>query len=97
MPYYSYVIKPYREDFVGNATEEEAAIVGEHFEYLKNLLGTKELVMAGRTDMGEFGIAIFECEDEAHAIRLAENDPAISKGIFIAQIYPFHIALFRNI
>ena len=97
MPHYSYVIKPHRENFVNTITEEEASVVSEHFEYLKSLLETKELVMAGRTDGGEFGIAVFECENLEHAKRLTENDPAIKKGVFIPQLYTFHIALFRDI
>ena len=97
MPYYSYVIKPYRENFVDTITDEESRIVSEHFEYLKRLLETKELIMAGRTDKGEFGIAIFECDDEQHARRLTENDPAIKSGVFIPKLYRFHIALFRDI
>jgi uncharacterized protein YciI len=97
MPYFSYLIKPYREDFVGSATDEEAAIVGKHFEYLQSLLEQKVLVMAGRTDMGEFGIGIFECESIEKMREISANDPAVKNGVFIAEVYPFHIALWRDI
>ena len=97
MPYFAYKIRPYRDNFVESATEDEIKIVSEHFEYLKDLLEKKELLMAGRTSGGEFGIAIFECHDQARAKEITDNDPAIKNGIFIAEVYPFSIALYRNL
>lgn len=97
MPYFAYKIHPYRENFVNNATDAEMEIVSQHFEYLKDLLGKKELLMAGRTNEGEFGIAIFDCTDELRAKEITENDPAVKQGIFIAEVYPFSLALYRNL
>jgi len=37
--YYIAIIKPVREDFMKNWTEADEKIMGEHFEYLKKLLG----------------------------------------------------------
>ena len=96
MPHFAYKISPCRENFVNSATEAEKKIVGRHFEYLKELMEKKELLMAGRTAKGEFGIAIFECTAE-RAREITDNDPAIKQGIFIAELYPFSLALYRNL
>jgi len=42
------VLRPAREEMPFDATEEEARIVGEHYEYLKRLHAEGRLVLAGR-------------------------------------------------
>jgi uncharacterized protein YciI len=96
MPHFSYLIKPYRENFVGTVTNSEAEVISEHFAYLQELLAKKELVMAGRTHGAEFGIAIFECADIERAKEISANDPAVKAGVFIAEVFPFSIALWRD-
>lgn len=97
MPYFVYVIKPSRENFIDTITEEESAIVGEHFDYLKDLLDRKILYLAGRTAGAEFGIGIFDCDSEEVFKSIAEKDPAVVKKVFTAEYYPFSLALYRNL
>ncbi len=97
MPYFIYVVKPPRENFPGTITDEESGIISEHFNYLKDLLEKKVMLLVGRTSGSDFGIAVFESESEEKAKEITENDPAVKKGLFSVKLYPFNLALFRNI
>ncbi len=55
----------------GGPTESEAAIIGQHFQYLERLVAEGVVFMAGRTmvtDERAFGIVIFQAASEAEAI-----------------------------
>ena len=67
MSQWIYRIVPTRPEMVAAATDEESAIVEEHFGYLQALKAAGILILAGRTqvDEGTFGITIFEAPDEA--------------------------------
>ena len=95
--YFAYKIVPYRPNFASSATDEEKLIDGKHFNYLKSLLEKNILVHAGRTDKGEFGLAIFECGTMEEAQTLTKNDPAVKAGIFIPEVFEYYVALNRGI
>jgi uncharacterized protein YciI len=92
---FAYVIRPPRATFVQDATDQERAVVGEHFRYLQHLCEAGTVVLAGRCDDGAFGIVILEADDEPAARRLMDDDPAVRAGLFKAQFQPFRIALLR--
>ena len=97
MPEYIYFVHPPRPTFPGDGTEEEFAIVGEHFAYLQDKLARGELILAGRTqDMPPTGLAIFGAEDDVAARRFFENDPAVVKGVFKGEVRPYSVALLRG-
>lgn len=77
-------------------TEDEKCIVSDHFEYLKKLLDQESLILAGRTQGAEFGIVIFEVENETHARDIMGNDPVIKSGMMSGEIYPYRLALWRR-
>jgi uncharacterized protein YciI len=60
------------------------------------LLEKKVILFVGRTYGGDFGITVFESESEEKAKEITANDPAVKKGLFSVQMYPFNLALFRN-
>ncbi len=97
MPTYIYRIQPVRPEMLSEgATAEEGKIAGEHFEYLKRLLGEGILVLAGRTlnsDYSAFGIAIFTARDDEHMREITAGDPAVAKKLFRAEWFPYRIAL----
>ncbi len=103
MPYNSeqleflYKIQPTRpEMLVDGPTVDEEQLVDEHFEYLRDLTGKGVVLLAGRTqniDPTCFGIVIFRAATIAEARALMEADPAVQRGIFRAELYPFAIAL----
>ncbi len=95
MPHYLIVYRPPRDTFVDDATPEETAIIEKHFSYLKRLLSTGGLVLAGRTEDAQFGIAIIVADDEAEARAIMERDPAVAGGVFSGELHPFRLALIR--
>ncbi len=77
-------------------TDREAAIVADHFEYLQRLVAEGIVFMAGRTpNIRErtFGIVIFEVMNEAAAVDLMQNDPAVKQGVMKAELFPYRVAL----
>jgi uncharacterized protein YciI len=91
--HFIYVIRPVRAGFAGGMTAEEERLMDEHFDYLKSLLGTGVLVMAGPCADAAFGIAVFRAESEAAARAIMERDPAVCGGIVRAELHPFRISL----
>jgi uncharacterized protein YciI len=82
-----------------NWTDEENAIVGDHFRRLQALLAEGKLILAGRTantDEKGLGLVILEVENEAEARRLMEEDPVVVSGIMTAELFPYRAALLRG-
>jgi uncharacterized protein YciI len=83
---------------VADATDEENAVIEEHFGYLQALKAAGILILAGRTqvDEGTFGITIFEAPDEITARAVMETDPAVAAGVMSATLYPYAVAVARD-
>ena len=96
MAHYIYIIKTVRKDFAERDDEEEQKIIAEHFEYLKELLNRKILLLAGPALNKRFGIAIYEADSAEEAQKILDNDPAVINRVFTGEIYPFRISLLRN-
>jgi uncharacterized protein YciI len=80
-------------------TKEESATLAAHFEYLKRLVASDVVLMAGRTlnaDRRTFGIVIFTAASEADAKEIMQNDPAVTKGVMNAELFPYQIALWSK-
>lgn len=93
------MIKPIREDFMTYTTEENNKIMGDHFQYLKDLLEKGKLVLAGPVlnEKEPFGLLIFECENKEEAKILMENDPSVKAGIqTILKLEPLRISLYKK-
>ncbi|NHJ40710.1 MAG: hypothetical protein FK731_11820 [Asgard group archaeon] len=93
------MIKPLREDFMINFTKKDEEIMSDHFEYLKDLLTKKKLLLAGPVlnEKKPTGIYIFECSTIEEAQELLNNDPSIKAGIQkIVMLEPFRLSLHRN-
>ena len=94
------IIKPYRTDFITNPKESENLLMSDHFHYLKKLLETKKLVLAGPTLIEDdpYGVLIFETENIEEARNLLEQDPSVKARIQkIADLRPIRLSLFRNL
>jgi len=77
-------------------TPEEDAIVGAHFEYLKELAEKGTVLLVGRTqnnDGSTFGLCIFEAGSEEEARGIMNQDPAVARGVMSAQLFPYRIAI----
>lgn len=75
-----------------NPTPEEAALVQQHFLYLKDLHERGIAKFIGRTLKAPFvGVGVFEAADEAAFQEIVDRDPAVAGGVFTAQAAPFAI------
>jgi len=94
---YLYRIQPTRHEMLTEgATPEEREIIGEHFAYLERLTAEGIMILVGRTlttDADSMGIAIFKAHSDEEALALMNADPAVSKGVMHAKLFPFRIAL----
>jgi uncharacterized protein YciI len=89
------VLRPAREEMPFDPTEEEARIVGEHYEYLKRLHAEGRLVLAGPSAVpgDTFGLGIFDQGDRADVEAIVAADPAVTSGIMTAEIRPYRISV----
>jgi uncharacterized protein YciI len=93
------IIKPTRDDFITNPTDEDNEIMIKHFQYLKDLLAQGKLVLAGPVlnEKKPMGIMIFECETIEEAEKMLENDPSVQAGIQkIKKLEPFRLSLYKK-
>jgi uncharacterized protein YciI len=92
-----YRIQPSRTEMLKSGpTPEEAAAIGAHFNYLKDLTAKGVVIIAGRTltdDEKSFGIIVFRAPDEEGARKIMNGDPAVEKGVMKAEVFPFTVAL----
>lgn len=95
-----YRLLPAREDLLSaGPTEQEAAILEAHGEYLDQKAAHGLVRLAGRTmttDAESFGIVVLEVDSEMHARMIMDEDPAVAKGVLVAQLFPFRIAVIEG-
>ena len=92
-----YFIHPPRDDFAATMTEAEEAAWGRHWERIKRLFDEGRIVLVGPT-MGRVntGICVFEAPDEAAALTIMNEDPAIAEGFARGELRPFRVSLLRG-
>jgi uncharacterized protein YciI len=91
-----YQIKPIRENFMSNQTDDEQKALEAHFLYLQNLLHSEKLVLAGPCLDASFGVVILKDVTENEANSIMNNDPAILNKIMTGTLYPFRVSLINN-
>jgi len=94
--YFIAIIKPIREDFFTNPTDEENQIMSDHFEYLKRLLVDKKIILAGPAvdPKGPFGVIIFKTTSFELAEEMMLADPSVKNNVQqIVELQPFVISL----
>ncbi len=93
MEHYLIQYRPPRPTFADDATDTEAAIIGRHFDYLKQQFADGRVLMIGRVDDARFGLALVVASSEGDAQEIMEGDPAISEGVFTGELLPFRLAM----
>jgi uncharacterized protein len=97
MAQFLYRIQPVRAALLSQGpTADEEAVIAEHFEYLMRLAEEGTLILAGRTlntDRSSFGIVLLDSESEEKARELMMEDPAVTAGVFTAELFPFRISI----
>ncbi len=81
-----------------NWTQQDQAVVGEHFQRLMKMKTTGIVVLAGRmelplSDPDMKGLVIFYAKDEKEALQFMMDDPAVKNKIMLAKVYPYGIAV----
>jgi len=91
-----YKITPARLEMVTiGPTDQEAAIMSQHFNYLKSLTDEGTVLLFGRTqnsDARTFGLAIFRAASQDEAQSIMNNDPAVKERVMRAELYPYKVA-----
>lgn len=99
MPHFLYKLIPPRPTFPADMTEEEGAIMQEHFGYWAGLIEGRKAVAYGPVmdPNGSYGIAVLEVEGEAEAQGIAESDPAITSNAgFGLEVHAMPDAIVRS-
>lgn len=98
MAQWLYRIVPTRPAMVREATDDEAAVVAAHFQYLLDLEARGNLILAGRTQegAGTFGLVIFDAVDDEAARAIMDADPAVAGGVMAATLHPYAVAVARG-
>ena len=91
-----YILRPPRQTFADDMTEEERELMQAHFAYLRELLTEGKLVLAGPSLGPLFGVVVFEADDEDEARRIAAADPAVNSGLQTVELSPFRLSLLRG-
>ncbi|HET6173741.1 MAG TPA: YciI family protein [Gaiellales bacterium] len=87
------IIRPPRPTFIGDMSEEERTVMGEHFAYLQGLLRQGRLLLAGPSLDPPFGIVVFVAESEEEAWALVRADPSVRAGVQTPELHPFRTSL----
>lgn len=90
---YIYLIHPFRDGFFNSPTQEENAIMSEHFNYLEHASQAGIVLLAGPCTDDTFGLVIFHAMDDKEARAFMFNDPSVRKNVMIAELHPFHLSI----
>lgn len=87
---------PPRPDFDTTMSPDELKIMREHFRYLKDLVKSGKLLVAGPCYDPMFGLIILEARSIAEAETLMQNDPSVKSGLNNYNIQPMTLSLFAD-
>src|SRR5437868_13976153 len=85
---------PPRPTFASDMTQEERAIMQEQVSYCSRLFQDGNILIFGPVlDPGDnFGMAVFEADDESTVHSLLENDPSVRCGLNHLKVAPMVVA-----
>ncbi len=81
--------KPKIENWLLNMTEEEKAIMAQHFAYVNELFSEGKVIFTGACLDGAMGVVVYKAESEETAYKMFENDPLVKSGITNTEFHPF--------
>ena len=96
MGHYCYKMTPCRPSLPFDATPEESAIIGRHFNYIKEYFDAGTVLFVGRCEGGEFGITVFQAAADDEAEAMMRDDPAVRTGVMSATLYPLRVVLMHG-
>lgn len=90
------VIRATRPGFMEEMLPEEIAAMQAHAEYLDRAASERKFFLVGPCTDRAFGISIFEAESLEVAQQIAENDPAVQRGVMKFEVHPFRISFWQS-
>ncbi len=93
---YICLIRPTRAGFTEQMLPEEVEAMQAHSAYLDRLLNDTTFHLIGPCLDRAFGVSIFEAESLEAANQLVAHDPAVERGVMIAEVHPFHISHWQS-
>lgn len=83
-----------------NWTQNDQAIVTEHFKRLVKYKTEGIVVLAGRTELAlsnpeMMGLVIFYAKDDNEALQFMMDDPAVKNKIMQTKVHPYGIAVIK--
>lgn len=101
MPEFVYILRPKRPDMLKTGpTAAEKEVVGDHFQHLKLLCDMGTVILSGRTtteDEHVFGLCVLRAPNERAAREIMAGDPAVEKGVMMAELFPFRLAMLTGV
>jgi uncharacterized protein len=86
------IIRPPRPTFISDMSDDERAVMRDHFAYLQRLLGEGKVLLAGPSLDPPFGIVLV-AESEEEAWQLVRADPSVQAGVQTPELHPFRTSL----
>jgi uncharacterized protein YndB with AHSA1/START domain/uncharacterized protein YciI len=85
-----------RPGWPDDMTPQEETIMGEHFDYLKDLIASKHVVMAGPVLNPSFGLIVLQVDSGDEALKIMENEPSVKKGVHNFEMQPMVMSLLMD-
>jgi uncharacterized protein YciI len=76
-----------------NMTPNEERIMGEHFEYLRDLVARGKVLLAGPCFDPVFGLVILRTDSEDEARAIMADEPSVKQGVHTYEIQPMRVSL----
>ncbi len=82
MKYYLCKYMPPRTDFLATMSADERCWMGQHGDYLNDLLAKGVVVAHGPVidDTGGYGVSLYQIEDDQDIASFTSNDPIVKNG-----------------
>ncbi|WP_141732653.1 YciI family protein [Oligoflexus tunisiensis] len=90
---YDLALQPdYQDPAAWDARVEE--VFNQHADYLNQAIKHGRVMLVGRTDTApkdNYGLVVFEAENQADAEEFMKGDPAIARGVMQGRAFPFKL------
>jgi uncharacterized protein YciI len=90
---YDLALKPDYHDF-STWTNNVQEVFNQHADFLNRAVQHGRVMFVGRTDAepkDNYGLVVFEAENQADAEEFMNSDPAIARGVMTGRAFPFKL------
>lgn len=97
MQHFLFMIHPVRgQAFFDDMLPEEAAVMSDHFDYLKQALAEGKLLLAGPMLDQTFGVGLLHVESEEAAWAFMQADPSVKANVQRLELHPMRLSLWAG-